>query len=89
MVHTTIFLSPDSAAASAALLLPSVFLIATTTPVVRWKSNSASWSCESITLRSDTTSTVSNTLLLCASYSSARKCAVHAMKLVLPEPAEC
>jgi hypothetical protein len=32
---------------------------------------------------------VSNTFLCCASCSSARKCAVQAMELVLPEPAEC
>ena len=64
-------------------------MIVATTPVVRWKSKSASCSCASITLRSETTSTVSNTFLCSASCSSARKCAVQAMEFVLPEPAEC
>ena len=43
----------------------------------------------SITLRSETTSTVENSFLSLASCRSARKCAVQAMELVLPEPAEC
>ena len=64
-------------------------LMVATTPVVRSKSKSASCSCASITLRSETTSTVSNTFLFCASCRSARKCAVQAIEFVLPEPAEC
>ena len=88
-MQTTIFLSPESAAASSPLLLPPSPLIVATTPVVRSKSKIASCNCESITLRSETTSTVSNSFLCSASCRSARKCAVHAMELVLPEPAEC
>ena len=42
-----------------------------------------------MTLRSDTTSTVSKTLAPASSCSSARKCAVQAIELVLPDPAEC
>ena len=89
IVQTTIFLSPDSASASSPLLLPPSPLIVATTPVVRSKSKIASCSCVSITLRSETTSTVSNTFWCCASCRSARKCAVQAMEFVLPEPAEC
>ena len=89
MVQTTIFLSPERAAASSALLLPSLPVMVATTPLVRWKSKSASWSCESMTVRSETTSTVSKTFLAWASCSSAKKWAVQAMELVLPEPAEC
>jgi len=77
------------AVASSPLLLPSLPVMVATTPLVRWKSKRASWSCESITVRSETTSTVSKTFLFCALCSSARKCAVQAMELVLPEPAEC
>jgi hypothetical protein len=57
-----------------------------TTPVVRWKSKIASCSWASMTLRSETTSTVSNSLRCSASCRSARKWAVQAMELVLPEP---
>ena len=64
MVQTTIFLSPESASASSPLLLPSSPLIVATTPVVRSKSKIASCSCESITLRSETTSTVVEHLLV-------------------------
>ena len=89
MVQTMIFLPPESASASSALLLPSSPLIVATTPVVRSKSKIASCSWASITLRSEMTSTVSNTFLCSASCRSARKCAVQAIELVLPEPAEC
>ena len=89
MVQTTIFLSPESAAASSPLLLLLSPLIVATTPVVRSKSKIASCNCESITLRSETTSTESNSFLCCASCRSARKCADQAMEFVLPEPAEC
>ena len=63
MVQTTIFLSPDRAAASSPLLLPSLPVMVATTPVVRWKSKRASCNWESITVRSETTSTVSNIFL--------------------------
>ena len=64
IVQTTIFLSPESASASSPLLLPLSPLIVATTPVVRSKSKIASWSCVSITLRSETTSTVVEDLLV-------------------------
>ena len=89
MVQTTIFLSPDSASASSLLLLPLSPLIVVTTPVMRWKSKMASCNCWSITLRSLTTRTESKTFLWSASCRSAKKCAVHAIEFVLPEPAEC
>jgi hypothetical protein len=89
IVQTTIFLSPDNAAASSPLLLLLSPLITATTPTVRSKPKIASCNCVSITVRSDTTSTASNTLLLFASCRSARKCADHAIELVLPDPAEC
>ena len=82
-------LAAASASASSPLLLAPSPLIVATTPVVRSKSKSASCSCASITLRSETTSTVSNSFSCLASCRSARKCADHAMELVLPEPAEC
>ena len=88
-VHTTIFLPAASASASSWLLLaPSPFTTATT-PWVRSKPMMASCNWSSSTVRSDTTTTVSKTLRLSASCRSARKCAVHAIELVLPEPAEC
>jgi hypothetical protein len=43
-------------------------------------------SCVSITVRSETTSTVSNTFRCAASCRSARKCADQAMEFVFPEP---
>ena len=70
-------------------LAAALALMLVTTPVVRSKSKIASCSCPSITLRSLTTSTESKTFLWSASWSSARKCAVHAIEFVLPEPAEC
>ena len=63
MVHTTIFLSPDRASANSALLLPPSPLMVATTPVVSSKPKIASCNCPSMTLRSDTTSTESNTFL--------------------------
>ena len=60
MVQTTIFLPPERAAASSALLLAPSPLMVATTPAVRSKSNSASWSWLSSTVRSETTNTVSN-----------------------------
>ena len=42
-----------------------------------------------MTVRSEMTSTESKTLWSFASWSSARKCADHAMEFVFPEPAEC
>ena len=89
IVQTTIFLSPDSASASCWLLLPDSPSMTATTPSVRWKSKIACRSCASSTLRSLTTSTESKTFWFASSCSSARKCAVHAIEFVLPEPAEC
>ncbi len=89
MVQTTIFLPSARAWASSPLLLPDLPVTTATTPVVRWKSKIASWSWASSTVRSEITSTVSNTLVSAPSCRSAKKWAVQAMELVLPEPAEC
>ena len=72
----------------AALAAPSLLMVATT-PCVRSKSESASCNCPSITLRSETTITVEKSFWSLASCRSARKCAVQAIELVLPDPAEC
>ena len=65
MVQTTIFLSPRERLRQLAALAaaPSPLIVATT-PVVRSKSKIASCSCASITLRSETTSTVVEQLLV-------------------------
>ncbi len=88
MVQTMIFLPSFSACPSCALLLPLSLVMVATTPVVRSKSKIASCNWLSSTLRSDTTSTLSNTFLS-SRCRSARKCAVQAIELVLPDPAEC
>ncbi len=89
MVQTMIFLPSLSAWPSCVLLLPCSLVIVATTPVVRSKSKMASCNCASSTVRSDTTSTLSNSFLCSVSCKSARKCAVQAIELVLPDPAEC
>jgi len=68
---------------SAASLLP-----ASSTPAVRSKSKIASCNWSSSTVRSETTNTVSNSFSWLALCKSARKCADHAIELVLPEPAK-
>ena len=67
IVHTTICLVPDSADANCALLLPPSPLMVATTSVIRSKPKIASCNCESMTLRSESTSTLSNTFLSAAS----------------------
>jgi hypothetical protein len=89
IVHTTIFLPADSASASSLLLLAPSPVITATTPCVRSKDMMASRSWSSSTVRSEITITVSKTFWSLASCRSARKCAVQAIELVLPEPAEC
>ena len=89
IVQTMIFLPCASAWASCPLLLPLSLLMVTTTPCVRSKAASASCNCPSITLRSETTMTVEKSFWSLASCRSARKCAVQAIELVLPDPAEC
>jgi len=93
MVQTTIFLPCARAPVSSALLLPGLIplrpVTTATTPVVRWKSKTASWSWAPSRVRSEITSTMSKTLLSAESCRSAKKWAVQAMVLVLPEPAEC
>ncbi len=90
MVTITICFPPVSAAASSFDLdSPSARVIDFTTPA--WRSNwpIASWSCLSSTVRSVTTTTVSNTFALPSSWSWESWWASHAIELVLPDPAEC
>jgi hypothetical protein len=90
MVQTTIFLSPDSASASLLLLLPSFLVIFATTPCGALEIEQ-----RLLELRIDDVAVghhqhgIEDLLVAWASCSSAKKWAVQAMELVLPEPAEC
>gem|GEM_PF-4957784 len=68
IVQTTTFLSPERALASSALLLPLTPLIVATTPFVRSKLSIASLNWPSMTFRSETTITVSNTFRSLTNY---------------------